>query len=254
MNVNTDIKLSASSETKPWLVLGHSLGTSSSLWSLVDEHIADQANLCLVDFPGHGRASAAAGPFSISDLADLIVYRLEENGIKSFYYAGVSLGGVVALDLALRYSEKVRGVCVMSAGVAVVNPDMWMDRADFVRVYGTDALVEGAFTRWFSPYTQVNSEVRAKSLLNDLSSTDDQSYAYACEALAEYNARERLGSIRVPTIAAGGESDQLVPVVESRKIAEGVQGELVVINDAAHASPIEQPEQVSRVIKRLIKM
>ncbi|UUT36185.1 alpha/beta fold hydrolase [Microbacterium elymi] len=78
--------------------------------------------------------------------------------------------------------------------------------------------------------------------------SDDTSYALCCEALAAFDARDRLGRIAAPVLAIWGEHDLVTPESSAREIADGVQhGRAAGIADASHLSPVDDPQAVIRL-------
>ena len=83
-------------------------------------------------------------------------------------------------------------------------------------------------------------------LLHTLSDADDEGYAACCEALAAFDARDRLGSVDLPTLVMYGSHDQATPRDASEAIAAAVPGaRLVGVEDAAHLAPAEKPVEVA---------
>ncbi|GAA1623679.1 4-carboxymuconolactone decarboxylase [Actinoplanes couchii] len=90
------------------------------------------------------------------------------------------------------------------------------------------------------------AEAPAEALLDALRAADPESYARACEALAEFDVRDRLAEIAVPVLAVAGAHDRPTPPDSLRAIADGVlNGRLVVLDGVAHLAPAENPEVVA---------
>jgi 3-oxoadipate enol-lactonase/4-carboxymuconolactone decarboxylase len=91
-------------------------------------------------------------------------------------------------------------------------------------------------------------------MLHSLRDASDDGYVAVCEALAAYDARERLGDIAAPVVAVAGAHDPVCPPDLLRELADGVQhGRLVVLDDVAHQAPAEAPEEVAMIIRALAK-
>ncbi|WP_432989546.1 alpha/beta fold hydrolase [Dactylosporangium sp. CA-233914] len=233
----------------PVLVLGHSLGTSSDLWADAAALLAQHFRVITWDLPGHGASPAADGAFTIGDLSDAVVGQLGARGVAKFLYAGVSIGGTVGMDVALRHAERIDGVAVISTGANVDAPAAWAERAASVRLEGTEALAEGSLQRWFAPATREHRGERAASMVEALRRTDDRSYAWACEALAAYDVSADLPRMDVRALALWGEHDQLVPERKSAELARKLpRGSVQCVPGAAHAAPIEQPTIVAGLL------
>lgn len=233
----------------PYLLLGHSLGTSARLWEKTAVELAQHFRVIRWELPGHGSAAPARTPFSVEQLAAGIISQLDTLGIARVGCAGVSLGGTVGLELARAYPDRISAVAVISTGANVDDPAAWIARAATVRLEGTASLVQGSRERWFSASTRASQPDEVQALLQALEATDDESYAYACEALAAYDVFERLEQIEAPLLAVWGEQDRLVPEAKLREIAEGVRaGGAESVRNAAHAGPAEQPHVVAALL------
>jgi 3-oxoadipate enol-lactonase/4-carboxymuconolactone decarboxylase len=118
-----------------------------------------------------------------------------------------------------------------------------------VRRAGTDAMVELAAQRWFAPgFVDRRPEVAA-ALVDALRDTDDESYAQACEALADFDVIDRLGEITTPVLAIAGADDIPTPPEGLARIAAGVKdGRLIVLHGVGHLAPAEAAERVAELI------
>ncbi len=241
----------------PLLVLGPSLGTSSTaLWSLAAARLADRYHVVAWDLPGHGRNRTVDSPFSMAELAagvlelvdGVLVDRAEPGG--QFGYAGDSVGGAVGLQLLLDHPARISAAALLCTGARIGEPAGWRERAAKVRVSGTPVMVSASAERWFADgFLSRHPEV-ATGLLHALQDADREGYAQVCDALAEFDVRERLGEIAVPVLAVAGTEDVATPPELLAQIASGVQrGRLVVLDQVAHLAAAEAPEQIAKLIQ-----
>jgi 3-oxoadipate enol-lactonase/4-carboxymuconolactone decarboxylase len=253
----TDLRLTAVQLSEPGaaplLVLGPSLGTSvEALWGPAASRLADSFHLVGWDLPGHGRSEAPAGSFSVADLAAAVldvVDRAAGPGAP-FAYAGVSLGGAVGLQLLLDAPDRVTSAAVLCTGAKIGTPESWADRAEQVRASGTPRMVEGSAKRWFAPGFIERKPERTTALLHSLQDADAEGYSLACEALAAFDVRDRLGEIATPVLAVAGSADEPTPPASLAEIADGVQsGRFVVLDDVAHLAPAENPDAVAALLQ-----
>jgi 3-oxoadipate enol-lactonase/4-carboxymuconolactone decarboxylase len=231
------------------IVLGPSLGTASEIWSGVADALSDDYRVLRFDLPGHGFSPPASAPFSVAELADAVVALVDSVGGGAFHYAGVSLGGAVGLQLALRHQNRLLSLTTLCSGATIGEPDGWRARAAQVRASGTASVVAGSARRWFAPGFLDRDPEGGGAALNKLLDVDDESYALCCEALAGHDVRERLGEIAVRTLCIAGDADEVAPPESSREVADSVQhGSLAVIADAAHLPMLERPAEVIALI------
>jgi 3-oxoadipate enol-lactonase len=233
----------------PLLVLGPSLGTSTLVWEPAAALLAASFRVAAWDLPGHGRAHPASGGFTVGELADAVVRALDELGERRVLYAGISLGGAVGLELALRHPDRLAALAVICSGDRIGTAAGWHERAAAVRSTGTAALVVPSAGRWFAPASMERSPDIAGRLLHALRDADDESYALCCEALAAYDVEHELGRIEGPVLAIWGEHDAVVGAAEAERVARGVaRGRAERIADASHLAPAEQPAETARLL------
>jgi 3-oxoadipate enol-lactonase len=235
---------------KPALLLGPSLGTSTILWETAAPALGEHFRLLAWDLPGHGQSPAASTAFTGAELAEAVVATAAEAaGDDPFFYAGVSLGGAMGLELLLRHGDRVRAAAIVASGAQLGEPQGWRDRAAKVRAESTSSIIIASAQRWFAPESMVAHPDLTGRLLHALQNADDESYALCCEALAEYDLRSQLGVITAPVLALWGRHDAVAPEPKAVEIAEGVvHGEAAVIEGSAHLPPAEQPEATAAAL------
>jgi 3-oxoadipate enol-lactonase / 4-carboxymuconolactone decarboxylase len=233
------------------LLLGPSVGTSaSSLWGAAAERLAEYFRVIGWDLPGHGRSPA--GSFRMPDLAAGVLALVDEIAPgAAFHYAGDSIGGAVGLQLLLDAPERLLSAALLCTGAVIGKPEDWAARAATVRASGTDAVVELARKRWFAPGFADRRPAVVAELVDALHNADDESYAEACEALAEFDVTDRLGEITTPVLAIAGAEDIPTPPDGLARIATGVKdGRLIVLDGVGHLAPVEAAERVAELIAR----
>lgn len=243
----------------PLLVLGPSLGTSAAtLWTACAAGLGDVFDVLAWDLPGHGHnrsvpdepftmAALAAGVLTVVD--DVLEQRGELGG--TFAYAGDSVGGAVGLQLLLDAPQRVTSAVLLCTGAKIADASVWAGRVGQVSVSGTPVLVPGSAERWFAPgFLEHHPEV-GSALLHALSDTDDDGYVRVCEALADFDVRDRLGEVTAPVLAVAGAHDKVTPTADLRLIADGVRhGELLELAGVSHLAPAEAPDEVAALIRR----
>jgi len=243
---------------KPLLVVGPSLGTSTLLWSQAGALLGNDFDVVAWDLPGHGVSPAAAETFTVAELAESVVDLVDSIAPGArFHYAGVSLGGAAGLQLGIKHGERLKSLSVQCSGAKIGTPEGWLERAETVRNQGTPVMIEGSAQRWFAPGFMEHEPERSSQLLHTLRDADRFSYAFCCEALAGFDVRNDLGSIRVPTQALAGAEDTVAPPSMAKEIADGITAGGGTANAAtlagvAHLAPFEAPGHVAELLRSLI--
>ena len=109
-------------ENRPALLLLNSIGTDMSLWDAVLPFLKTSFRLLRMDMRGHGASDAPDGDYSLPMLAADAMAVLDAAGIAQTATAGVSLGGMVAMQMGLDYPEKI-------SSLALICTSAQMDKA-----------------------------------------------------------------------------------------------------------------------------
>ncbi|MFI5708364.1 alpha/beta fold hydrolase [Kribbella sp. NPDC051620] len=233
------------------LVVGPSLGTSvEALWGACADRLGGRFDVLGWELPGHRSGVPATAPFTVEELAAQVVAGVNELwGPGAFRYAGDSLGGAVGLVLLVDHPDRVSAATLACTSARFGAPRMWRERAALVRAEGTEAVVKGSRERWFSPGFADREPAAVEALIDALRAVDDESYALACEALAEFDLRQRLPRIDRPLALIAGRDDVATPVADAQRIVNAVPGaRLTILDDVAHLAPIEAPDRVAAIL------
>ena len=254
----TGVQLSEPS-AGPLLLLGNSIGTSATaLWAASAAVLGERFHVVAWDLPGHGRnTDPVSDSFSMAELAagvmafaDRVLTDRGEPGGR-LYYAGDSLGGAVGLQALLDAPDRILAAVLLCTGAKIGDADGWWERAARVRASGTAVLINQSVERWFAPGFLEREPQVASQLLESLRAADAEAYALACEALADFDVRSRLGEIAVPVLAVAGAEDFATQANLLAEIANGVQrGTLQVLEGVAHLAPAEAPQEVAKLIMK----
>jgi 3-oxoadipate enol-lactonase/4-carboxymuconolactone decarboxylase len=241
----------------PLLLLGNSIGTSATaLWSASAAVLGERFHVVAWDLPGHGKNTApVSAGFTMAELAagllafaDRVLTDRGERGGR-LYYAGDSLGGAVGLQVLLDAPGRIVAAVLLCTGAKIGDAEGWRERAARVRASGTTAVVNQSVERWFASGFLEREPQVGRRLLDSLRAADAEAYALACEALADFDVRSRLGEIAVPVLAVAGAEDFATPPGLLAEIADGVQrGALQILDGVAHLAPAEAPREVVKLI------
>ena len=235
------------------LVLLPSLGTTAELWEGVSARLSaagDAPRILHVDLPGHGASPAAREPFTVAELAEAVLRLVGDVGGGAFHVAGDSLGGAVALELAIAVPERVLSLSIFCSGARIGTAEAWAERAAQVRASGTASVVAGSAVRWFAPgYLDAHPDGPGGHALKTLIDVDDESYALCCEALATFDRRDDTGSVRAPALIVAGAHDAVTTPALMRELAHSLpEARFVELAHAGHLIPLEDPAETAALI------
>jgi 3-oxoadipate enol-lactonase len=201
-----------------------------------------------------GQSSMADGPYEIADLAQDALALADALELNSFHLLGVSMGGAIAQELALAAPERVRTLTLavtFPAGGAWARKlaEVWAERVHKISREGhVDELMLLNFSEAFYENEQGVEWVRGM-MLQHPHPQPPEAFVRQLEACGRHDARERLGSLRVPTHVIGGELDILVPVWKSRELAQLIpDAQLTVLPDSPHGANVERAEEFNQAV------
>lgn len=239
------------------VVLLHGILASSDMWSEQVRDLATGYRVITIDARGHGRSAHATTAFTIADMIEDAVAVLDELGIDRAVWAGLSMGGMVALSAAVRAPQRVRALILLDTDA---GPAPLADRVQYrimsavAAVVGLRPLVSRIIALSLGPTTRrtrpdIVADWRARFLRAHVPSGRQAIGAVA----GREDLRGRLRDIAVPTLVIVGEEDPTFPPPIARAIASGIpDAHLVVIPESGHVTPVEQPEAVTRAMRSFL--
>ncbi len=198
------------------------------------------------DLSGHGRSSGA-GQRSISDYARDVLAVADALDVQTFNALGHSMGGAIALELALIAPARVeRLILIATAPVIPVNPQI------IAGLQTEPAATAQRIARWMWPKgtpdevvaqsAQRMTQVRPAVILNDYTACD------------RFDVRDRLTEITMPVLIIHGEQDRMIRVSEAEQLAASLpRATLHVFPEAGHMVHMEHADAVSALIQTWIK-
>ena len=221
---------------------------SSEIFSPVIHTYAAQFDCIRYDSRGAGRSPAPWRPTSIPELAGDAVRLLDRLGVESAHVYGLSMGGMVAQELAIRFPDRVRGLVL--GGTTHGGPRAVLPSPRIAATLGSrgapaalraEVLSRALFTPDFR--RQQPEKVHAYLGLLGQHRISARGLVSHLAASTYHDTRARLGRITAPTLVMHGATDELTPLANARLLVAGIpDATLAVIDDAAHAYLLEQPE------------
>lgn len=238
-------------EDAPVVVLGSSLGTTRSMWDEQLPVLCSTFRVVRYDHRGHGGSDVPPGPYRLDDLVCDLMALLDSLGVERAHHAGVSLGGMVAMQLAATAPERVDRLALVCTAAHLPATQAWLDRAETVRSSGTAAVTDAVAERWFTP--SFAATARAGALREAMRALSAEGYAACCEAIAAMDLRPLLAVVRAPTLVIAGADDRATPPDMGRAIADAVNkgggsARMQVVDGAAHLAGVERAGRVTDLL------
>jgi pimeloyl-ACP methyl ester carboxylesterase len=238
-------------ESAPTLLLIMGLGLSSRSWDLLPGLLAGPFRVVLFDNRGTGDSGRRPGLHTMRTFADDAAAVLHAAGVteeKPAFVFGISLGGMVAQELALRHARLVKGLALGAthAGFLRARWPQWKTMLGFLALI---SLGPGRRGHRLARLT-VSPEFHAASvtdfdrwmkLMNDTSVVTS---ALQLGAVLRHSTHERLRTLKLPTLLLTGDRDALIPIENALALKELIPGaKLKVLTGAGHVFPLEQPQE-----------
>lgn len=254
----------------------HGLGSSGYMeWRFNLEPAAARHRVYAPDLPGFGRSEKPRARYGVPYFTRFVDRYMESRGLRKVAVVAASLGGRVALELALKYPDRVgRLVLVNSLGLGRPSLHMTYGLVTLPRVGETMMRAAGSALRW-APRPMIRKVAgRYVGASADLERTMDDQYLehlrelYAAQGYhdaylatlrslvnpkalfgAEYDLTNRLPSIKVPVQLIWGADDPLLPVSHATRAHAAIPDcRLTVIEGAGHTPQAERPEEFNRAL------
>lgn len=229
----------------PALLLIHGLGSSGDDWAFQREEFSRRHTLILPDLRGSGRSAKPPGPYSIAQFAADLWELLDALAIESAALLGFSLGGAVAIEMALMQPARVRRLVLCNA-LANYRTDTWRKwfeahaQVALVRAIGLRRTARLVARRLFPHDDQAPKRQR---VVDVLSANQRRTYLATIHALIGWSALDRLQALRAPTLVIAAEHDY-TPLADKRaEMRHFPQAQLVVIAGSRHGTPFDATER-----------
>lgn len=230
------------------LIFIHGSGDSGAVWAPLLGLLPGVEALAF-DLPGHGARVVEPGPerMSVRDYAEDVYQTLTARGVDGGVVIGHSLGGAIALRLAVDHSDFARRIVLVGSGARLRVAPLFLEEARAAGPEGTLSLTEIAFAP--------GHEEQARAFYTARPSTAPRMLYRDLAACDEFDMMSEVERITQPALLIVGEADRMTPPKYAEFLRQRLpQSELVVIPDAGHYVQIERPEAVAGALRAWLAM
>jgi 3-oxoadipate enol-lactonase len=244
-----DLYYETAGEGPPVLFL-HGLGSSIRDWENQIPEFGRSYRVIALDMRGHGRSSKPAGPYSVAQFAADAIELLRTLHATPSHIVGLSMGGMIAFQMAVDSPAAVRSLVIANSGPAMILRTLrerLLIRSRFavVNLLGMRALAKMVATPLFPKPEQAG--MRA-TFTNRLAENDPTAYLEALRAIIGWSVADRIGQIRCPVLFVASDQDY-TPIEWKRQYASKIAGARVeVLEDSRHMGPVDQAVQFNRKV------
>ncbi|HET6603740.1 MAG TPA: pimeloyl-ACP methyl ester esterase BioH [Xanthomonadaceae bacterium] len=234
----------------PPLVLLHGWAMHGGVFHPLAAHLRDRFELHLVDLPGHGHSRG--DPLPLRECVDALV-----RSLPAALWLGWSLGGLLALEAALRHRGRVHGLVMLCASPRFVAAEDWPHAVapevlhEFRTALATDD--RGTVDRFLALETFGSEHMRRElAMLRAQVSARGEPAPHALAeglcVLERTDLRAALPTLAVPSLWVGGRRDRLVPAAAMQRAADLAGGSYRCVEGAGHAPLLGHAEHVAAAI------
>lgn len=242
------------------VVMVQGLGYAAWAWRQQSAAVAQFARAIVMDNRGTGRSDKPPAPYSIEQMADDVGAVIEDASAGPATVVGASMGGYIAMTLALRRPELVRALVLVATTVggpdAVGVPEetltAWRENAhlpapEFARVSMPISLSPG----WPERNPERFEELLAARLEHPTPPEAWRAQFDACERFLATGLPD--GDITVPTYVIHGTADRVVPYQNAAVIKARIpQAEVLTMDGCGHVCWLERPHSVNRLLVEVV--
>lgn len=240
-------KVEGQSDNPP-LVLLNSIGTNMDLWAAVLPILRRHFLVLRIDTRGHGGSDAPAGDYDMTMLAGDVSAAMDAARLETGIIAGVSLGGMIAMQFALSAPERADRLVLVCTS-ATMDRTAWTTRVEKVRTDGVEGIADLAMSRFVSPDFCETQPYVVATIRRGLLDMQLEGYAGCAAAIRDMRLADRLGNITCPTLIVSGDRDTSTPFEgHGDHLLACIPGARHIALDAAHLAPLEAPGDVAAAI------
>ena len=245
----------------PPLLLISGLGGGTWSWYGQVPYFREGYRTIVFDNRGAGKSDMPGGPYRMEEFARDALCVLDRLEVERAFVVGISMGGMIAQELALGALERVRALvlgCTHCGGEVCISPTAEVMQTLMANEGLThEEIVKKNLPLFFSPeflsarperiaeYCRVQSETPGQP---------DEAYRAQLAAIRAFDASDRLPGLLIPTLILTGSRDVLIPRENSYLLAEMIEGsEIVTLPGAGHSIQVECADRFNRIVDHFIR-
>jgi 3-oxoadipate enol-lactonase len=236
------------------LIFIHGLGSSTQDWESQVPEFSKSYRVITLDLRGHGQSDKPAGPYFIPMMAADLAALFQSLRLPPAHVVGLSLGGAVAFQFVLDYPSSVKTLTIVNSGPSLGGTPEEAQKEIERRVGIVQQLGMRAMGEALSPALFPNPAHTAlrETFIKRWGENDPQAYIEATLSILGFNVLDKLGEIRCPTLILASDQDY-TPVSMKESFTKLIpNAQLVVIQGAHHALPMEEPEKFNAALREFL--
>ncbi len=215
------------------------------------EALSSRYRTYALDFWGFGESDKRREKYSLADFVDLVDQFMEQLGISRAPVIGHSMGGTVALNLALDHPERVEKVAAVGSPIDGRSLNIFLKLAGYpwiaFLVWNSPSLLRLGI-KLFAPWIAANWSQWYQLLMHDLSKMTLESFLWSIHSLHHTDLRPRIGELQMPTLGVYGRGDKIVDPRQAELFDSVPAARVEMMAGSRHFPMLDEPEQFYSIL------
>jgi 3-oxoadipate enol-lactonase len=242
-------------EGKPVVLFLHGLGSSVRDWELQVPAFSQDYRVLLIDMRGHGRSDKPIPQYTMPIFASDVVGVMDSLKIEKVHIVGISMGGMIAFQLAVDCPERIQSLCIVNSGPAVILRSLQDRFAIYMRFVIVRLMGMRKMGAVIAPklFVDAEQEELRQLFIERWAENDPRAYLNALRAIVGWTVEERIGENSIPTLIAVSDQDYTPVSLKEAYMPKLRNARLTIIPNAHHAVSSERPEAFNQVIMEFLR-
>jgi 3-oxoadipate enol-lactonase/4-carboxymuconolactone decarboxylase len=241
--MNTNYQLQGTPNS-PVLIFSNSLGSEMMMWDEVVPYLLPYFQVLRYTTSPRDLDK----PCSIGDLGEQVIQLMDELGIESAYYCGLSMGGLIGQWLGIHHPQRFHKIVLSNTGAKIGNDERWNDRIETITKNGIQAIVDDTMERWFTEAFREANPTRVAETKAMFLRSDIKSYSKCCEAIRDADFLEQLHQLSVETLVITGDEDPVTNVEQAQFLVNHIPNATLHVLHARHLASTELPKEYAETL------
>jgi 3-oxoadipate enol-lactonase len=241
-------------EDKPVVLFLHGLGSSVQDWEFQLPAFSQDYHVLLIDMRGHGRSDKPKAQYSMAVFASDVIAVMDSLKIEKVHIVGISMGGMIAFQLAVDYPERISSLCIVNSGPAVVLRSL----KDRIAIYSRFVIVRLMGMRKMGAviapklFVDAEQEDLRQTFIERWAANDPKAYLNALRAIVGWTVEERIGTIPVRSLILVSDQDYTPVSLKEAYLPKLKNARLQIMPNAHHAVSSERPEAFNQAVMEFL--
>lgn len=234
----------------------HGFPYESHMWDFQVKELHNNFYCVTFDCRGLGGSPSGDGQFTIESFVDDVKYIIDELKVNKPVLCGLSMGGYIALRAVERMKDYFRALVLCDTKSEADNNEAKLRRAlgiKLIKEEGVQRFINDFVPTCFSKNSVQNLPVYKLTLERALTSDPLGVKGCLLAMQGRTDTTASLETIKIPTLVICGEKDSFTPPLVMKEMADKIpNSEFVIVPEAAHMTPLENPEFFNKALKEFL--